>query len=217
MTNVKIAPSILAADFADMGADVRMIAEAGADIIHCDIMDGHFVPNMSFGPDLVKAIRPHTTLEMDVHLMVSNPGDWIEPFARAGANIITFHVEAERHIQRQLACIRALGVKAGLVLNPATPLTPLEYVLPYCDMVLLMSVNPGFGGQSFIPETLEKIRALRRMIEERDLRVDIEVDGGINKETGRACIQAGATVLVAGSHVFAAPDKQECIRALRGQ
>ena len=217
MTNIQIAPSILSADFANMGADVRMLTAAGADMIHCDIIDGHYAPNITFGPGMIEAIRPHTALPLDIHLMVSRPGEWIDLFIAAGADFITFHCEADVHIHRQLLRIKAAGRKAGLVLNPATSLTALEYELDYCDMVLLMSVDPGYGGQSFIESVLPKTEALRKTVDARGLRTEIEVDGGINEHTAKRCIDAGATVLVAGSNVFVAKDVPAQIRLLRGK
>ncbi|MBQ6234994.1 MAG: ribulose-phosphate 3-epimerase [Clostridia bacterium] len=214
---IKIAPSILSANFAAMGEAVSKLSAQGADWVHFDVMDGNFVPNITFGPDMCKALRPLTDLPLDVHLMVEHPGDWIEPFRKAGADILTFHAESsERHLHRALQAIHAAGMKAGVVLNPATPISACVHLLPECDLVLLMSVNPGFGGQSFIPETLNKIRALKAEIESRGLDTLIEVDGGVNPDTAKLCIEAGADVLVAGSAVFKADDPAEMIRALRG-
>ena len=214
---IKIAPSILSANFAAMGEAVSRLAAQGADWVHFDVMDGNFVPNITFGPDMCKALRPLTDLPIDVHLMVEHPSDWIEPFKKAGADILTIHAESsERHLHRALQSIRAAGMQAGIVLNPATPIGACVHLLPECDLVLLMSVNPGFGGQSFIPETFNKIRALRSEIRSRGLQTLIEIDGGVNPDTARLCIEAGADVLVAGSAVFKAPDPAEMIKALRG-
>ncbi len=214
---IKIAPSILSANFAAMGEAVSRLAAQGADWVHFDVMDGNFVPNITFGPDMCKALRPLTDLPIDVHLMVEHPSDWIEAFKKAGADILTIHAESsERHLHRALQSIRAAGMQAGIVLNPATPIGACVHLLPECDLVLLMSVNPGFGGQSFIPETLNKIRALRSEIRSRGLQTLIEIDGGVNPDTARLCIEAGADVLVAGSAVFKAPDPAEMIKALRG-
>ena len=213
---IKIAPSILAADFSDLGRDVRALTDWEADWVHFDVMDGHFVPNLSFGPIVCSAIRPITKLPIDVHLMVNEPTRFFDWFIKAGADVITFHVEAEPHMHRALQHLHESGLKAGVVLNPGTPAVAVKEVLPYCDLVLVMSVNPGFGGQSFIPESLGKIAELRAMIDERGLKTDIEVDGGVNPETAKLCIDAGATILVAGSAVFRADDPKDMIRRLRG-
>lgn len=213
MPNIKVAPSILSANFADMGAGVRLAEAAGGDYIHCDVMDGSFVPNITFGIPMIRDLRPLTDLPLDVHLMIEEPSRYVERFAEAGADIITFHLEAERHAQRTLSAIRACGCRAGVVLNPATPLDSIPYLLDDLDMVLLMSVNPGYGGQSFLPAVLSKIEALREMVDGRD--IEIEVDGGISPDTAAAVIAAGADVLVAGSAVFGAADPAAAVRAIR--
>ncbi len=212
---IKIAPSILAADFGNLGRDVRSLTDWHADWVHFDVMDGHFVPNLSFGPPVLSSIRPLTKLPIDAHLMVEEPSRFVPWFIQAGADIITIHVEAEKHLHRALEQIHEAGRKAGVVLNPGTPALAAKEVLPYCDLVLVMSVNPGYGGQKFIPESVGKIAELRRMIDERGLSTEIEVDGGINPETARLCIDAGATVLVAGSAVFHADDPAGMIRQIR--
>ena len=214
---IKIAPSILSANFAAMGEAVQKLKAQGADWVHFDVMDGNFVPNITFGPDMCKAIRPLTDLPIDVHLMVEHPSDWIVPFRKAGADVLTIHAESsERHLHRALQSIHAEGMKAGIVLNPATPICVCTHLLADCDLVLLMSVNPGFGGQSFIPETLHKIRLLKQEIDARGLNTLIEIDGGVNPDTAKLCIEAGADVLVAGSAVFKAPDPAAMIASLRG-
>ncbi len=195
-----IAPSILSADFARLGEEVRAIDEAGADWIHVDVMDGHFVPNITIGPDVVKALRPHTNKPFDVHLMISPCDPYLEAFAKAGADRITVHVEAGPHIHRSLQAIRALGKKTGVTLNPGTPVDTIENVIDLVDLILVMSVNPGFGGQSFIPLAVDKVARLRAMAAGRP--IDIEVDGGVTPDTAPLVVRAGANVLVAGSAVF---------------
>lgn len=213
---IKIAPSILSADFANLGNEIKDVEKGGADYIHVDVMDGHFVPNITIGPLIVEAIRPVTKLPLDVHLMIENPDLYIPQFARAGADIITVHVEACKHLHRTIHLIKDQGVKAGVVLNPATPVNMIEHILVDIDMVLFMTVNPGFGGQKFIPQVLPKIKTAANWIQERDLNVEIEVDGGVNPETAKLCVEAGATVLVAGSAIFNQEDRQKAIAAIRG-
>jgi ribulose-phosphate 3-epimerase len=213
---IKIAPSLLSADFSLLREEIREVEAAGADWLHVDVMDGHFVPNLTIGPLVVEAIRPHTQLPLDVHLMIENPERYIEAFAKSGADIISVHQEACVHLHRTIYQIKDLGVKAGVVLNPATPLCMIEPILPDVDLVLLMTVNPGFGGQKFIRSVVPKIIHLRKILEEKGLtRIEIEVDGGINVSTAGEVVSAGATVLVAGSAVFGANDRARAIHEIR--
>jgi len=215
---VRIAPSILSADFAALGREVEAITAAGADFVHVDVMDGHFVPNLTIGPVVVKALRPHSSLPFDVHLMISPVDLYVPDFAKAGADIISFHPEAGPHPHRTIQLIKSLGKKAGLVLNPATPAGVVEPVIGDIDLILVMSVNPGFGGQSFIASQLAKIAALRRMIDASGHTIDLEVDGGINPQTAQQAVASGADMLVAGTAVFSGgPDRYAAnITALRG-
>ncbi|MGO4497156.1 ribulose-phosphate 3-epimerase [Paenibacillus sp. 2RAB27] len=215
---VYVAPSILSANFAKLGDEIKAVEQGGADWIHVDVMDGHFVPNITIGPLVVDAIRPVTKLPLDVHLMIEKPDRYIPDFVKAGADLISVHVEACTHLHRTLDLIKQSGIKAGVVLNPATPISLIEHVLDqHLDLVLIMTVNPGFGGQAFIPGMLNKIRALREQANAKGLTgLHIEVDGGINEITARQVIEAGADVLVAGNAVFGQQDRTEAIRRIRG-
>ena len=221
MTDYRIAPSILSADFARLGEEVAEVIRAGADLIHFDVMDNHYVPNLTFGPMVCAALKPYATVPVDVHLMVEPVDDLIHAFAKAGANIITFHPEASRHVDRSLGLIKEYGCQAGLVLNPATPVNILENVLDKLDMVLLMSVNPGFGGQSFIPNTLVKIRKVREMLDEYERQngrhITLEVDGGVKTDNIAEIAAAGADTFVAGSAIFGKPDYKAVIDEMRQQ
>lgn len=211
----KIAPSILSADFARLGQEISAVAEAGADYIHVDVMDGHFVPNITIGPPVVRSLRKITKLPLDVHLMISNPDTYIEAFQEAGADILTIHAEVATHLHRSLQHIRSKGMKASVSLNPASPLAPIEYVLENLDMVLIMSVNPGFGGQAFIPQVVPKIEKLKKMIDRQGLEIEIEVDGGVGPKNIGTVSAAGANVFVAGSAIFGTDDYAKTIQTMR--
>ncbi|ETB69786.1 ribulose-phosphate 3-epimerase [Bacillus sp. CPSM8] len=214
---VYVAPSILSADFARLGEEIRDVEQGGADFIHIDVMDGHFVPNLTIGPLVVEAVRPITELPLDVHLMIEAPDRYIPAFAKAGADILSVHVEACPHLHRTIQLIKEQGVKAGVVLNPHTPVQQIEHVLEDLDLVLLMTVNPGFGGQSFISSVLPKIRQVKEVAEQKGLAdLLIEVDGGVNKMTARQCIEAGANLLVAGSAVYNEKDRKKAISDIKG-
>lgn len=215
MPAVKIAPSILSANFTALLDDVLKVEQAGAEYLHIDVMDGHFVPNITIGPLIVKALRPKSNMLFDVHLMIENPGLYIEEFIHAGAELVTVHAESVNHLHRTVALIKEKGARAGVALNPATSPAVIEYILPLLDLVLLMTVNPGFGGQAFIPEVLPKIAVVRNMIEREGLRAEIQVDGGINQQTAAAVVKAGANVLVAGSAIFGKEDIALAVRQIR--
>jgi len=212
---VKIAPSILSADFSRLGEEIRAAEDAGADLIHIDVMDGHFVPNITVGPLVVRAVKRVTSIPLDVHLMIDEPDRYIEAFVKSGADSLTVHAEACVHLHRSVQKIREQGVKAGVSINPATPLSDIEFVLPFIDMVLVMSVNPGFGGQEFIPEVIPKIRGLKEMITEGGYNVSIEVDGGINPDNSADVVSAGADILVMGNAFYGSDDYHAVIRAVR--
>ncbi|MCP1144000.1 ribulose-phosphate 3-epimerase [Lysinibacillus endophyticus] len=212
---IKIAPSILAANFAKLGQEVKEVEEAGAELIHIDVMDGHFVPNITMGPIVVEALRPLTTLPLDVHLMIENPDSYIEQFAKAGADYISVHVEACRHLHRTIQLIRSYNIKPGVVLNPHTPIELIQHILEDVDFVLFMTVNPGFGGQKFISSVVPKIEALSRIIKERGLNIEIEIDGGINAETIVPCAKAGANIFVAGSAIYNQEDRATALQQIK--
>ena len=214
---IKIAPSILSADFANLGAEVKKVVDAGAEFVHIDVMDGTFVPEITLGAGIVKAIRPVTDTVFDVHLMVEHPDTHIEAFAKAGADYITFHVEAAKHPHRMIQAIHALGCKAGVSLNPGTPIAMIEELLPDVDMVLVMSVNPGYGGQKFIPGSISKLQRIRKALDEIGSQAELQVDGGVNEENAQSIIDAGATVLVAGSAVYKSKDIPATIKKLHGR
>lgn len=212
---IKIAPSILSADFSQLGDEIKKVEAAGADMIHIDVMDGHFVPNLTFGPPVIAALRKVTKLPFDVHLMVRNPQDLIDPFVKAGADIITLHAETSPHLHRLIQNVKELGVKAAVAINPSTPLSAIEEILDELDMILIMSVNPGFGGQKFISSALNKIERLRAILNQRNLAVDIQVDGGINEGTATQVVAAGANILVAGSAIYGSADMARTIQILK--
>lgn len=213
---VKIAPSILSADFSRLAEEIIDVEKGGADYIHVDVMDGHFVPNITIGPLIVQAIRPVTKLPLDVHLMIEQPDRYIPAFVEAGADLLSVHAEACPHLHRTIHLIKSNGVKAGVVLNPHTPVSMIEHVIEDVDLVLLMTVNPGFGGQAFIPSVIKKIQHVSSILKERNLQVEIEVDGGINAETAKLCVEAGANVLVAGSAIYNEKDRKQAIKSIRG-
>ncbi|MBS3994306.1 MAG: ribulose-phosphate 3-epimerase [Alkaliphilus sp.] len=212
---VKIAPSILSADFANLMNDIKKVEKGGADYLHIDVMDGHFVPNITIGPLVLESIKNHTNLPFDVHLMIESPDLYIEQFVKAQANIITVHIEASRHIHRTIQNIKSYGIKAGISLNPGTPISAIECILEEVDMVLVMSVNPGFGGQSFIPSALQKIKDLKTIISNRKLDIEIEVDGGIKLENACEVVKAGADIIVSGSAIFHSSDVIETVKSFR--
>ena len=214
---IKVAPSMLSADFSRLAEEIQEIERGGAEVLHIDIMDGHFVPNLTFGAPVIASLCEHSKMIFDVHLMVSNPEDYVEPFAKAGADILTFHAEATPHMHRMIQSIKQAGMKAGIALNPATPVAVLEDIASELDMILIMSVNPGFGGQSFISHSIRKIEKARALLNYvGNTSADVEVDGGINKETAKPVREAGASILVAGSAIFGAENRAEMIKIIRG-
>jgi ribulose-phosphate 3-epimerase len=212
---IEIAPSILSADFARLGEEIAAVERGGATVLHFDVMDGHFVPNITVGLPVLKSVARATKLTIDAHLMIEEPGRWVEQFVEAGAGMVSVHVEADPHLQRTLVCIKDAGALAGVAINPATPLTAVEEALPFADFVLLMSVNPGFGGQKFISTMVDKLRRLRRLIDERQLKTRIEIDGGIDRHNIADIAAAGAEIIVSGSAVFGTPDPAQAVRDLR--
>ena len=213
--NIDIAPSILSADFSRLGEEIAAVERGGADILHVDVMDGHFVPNITIGLPVVKSLAAATKLPLDTHLMISEPGRYAAQFVSAGASMVSVHVEADPHLHRTLMSIRSAGAQAGVVLNPSTPVSAVEEALQFADYVLVMSVNPGFGGQKFIPESIQKVRRLRQMITERQLNVRIEIDGGIDRNNIETVVDAGAEIIVAGSAIFGAESAEEAVKELR--
>lgn len=212
---IKIAPSILSADFACLGEEVKKVEDAGADLLHIDVMDGHFVPNLTIGPPVISCLKGRTSLPFDVHLMIENPEKYVDDYINAGAQILTVHIEASVHIHRLLGYIKSKGVTPGVALNPGTPLADLEYILDQAGMILIMSVNPGFGGQTFIPQIKDKIKTLKAMLNSMSLDIPIEVDGGINEKNAKEIVEAGADILVAGSAIYNAPDPSKVIRHMK--
>lgn len=210
----EIAPSILSADFSRLGEEIKAVSSGGATVLHVDVMDGHFVPNITIGLPVVRSIRKVTDMTIDTHLMIDDPGRYAAKFAEAGANMVSIHVEADNHIHRTLCSIRDAGAKAGIAINPATPLVSLEEALPYADFILLMSVNPGFGGQSFIPTSLQKLRRLRQMIDDKGFKTKIEIDGGIDLENIASIVESGAEIIVAGSAVFGGGEPEMAVKEL---